>query len=284
MLSLETDTLTRPREEASRLLSRQPEETAPAPTSATAQVLIETHDLTKRYSGASLVLDRLALTIRDGETVALIGSNGTGKSTLLKVLVGLREFDDGAISIFGERFSRKATGSQQQTIRRGIGFVFQQHGLVRRHSALTNVVQGMMGSAGGWRAIHQATAPREWRDSALEALRRVGLEDKVMSRADELSGGQSQRVAIARALVRKPRLFIADEPAASLDPATGREVMQTFADIAADRGTTLLFTTHDMEHALNYANRVIALKKGRIFLDAACRDLGMADLEGVFRG
>lgn len=256
----------------------------PAPVAPVTPILIETASLSKRYRDAPPVLVEVDIAVREGETVALVGSNGAGKSTLLKIMVGLREFEGGAVSIFGERFSGRATRAQQIAIRRGIGFVFQQHGLVRRHSALTNVVQGMLGAVGGWRAIHQATAPAEWREAALAALDAVRLSEKAGARADQLSGGQSQRVAIARALVRKPRLLIADEPAASLDPAAGHEVMQTFADIAAQRGTTLLFTTHDMEHALAYARRVIALKDGRVFLDAESRDLRPTDLEAVFRG
>jgi phosphonate transport system ATP-binding protein len=279
MPSSATDAIERPQERPAAIL----ESLRPAPSTARAPVLIETAALTKRYAGGQPVLDRVDLTIRKGETVALVGANGAGKSTLLKVVVGLREFESGTVSIFGERFSCRASRAQQGAIRRGIGFVFQQHGLVRRHSALTNVVQGMLGSAGGWRAIHQAVAPAAWREAALAALEAVHLADKAVARADRLSGGQSQRVAIARALVRQPKLLIADEPAASLDPLAGHEVMRTFADIAEERGTTLVFTSHDMEHALAYSRRVIALKGGRIFLDAESRDLRTNDLEAVFR-
>nr|WP_292768792.1 ATP-binding cassette domain-containing protein [Mesorhizobium sp.] len=254
----------------------------PPPTRVAA--LIETSGLVQRYAGASPVLDRIDLTVREGDTVALIGSNGAGKSTLLKTLVGINAIDEGSVSIFGERFERRPGPGQMAAIRRQIGFVFQHHGLVRRQTALTNVVQGMLGMPGGWRAWHQAIAPAEWRDRAMGALSAVRLADKVQSRADRLSGGQAQRVAIARALVRGPRLLIADEPAASLDPASGHDVMRTFVEIAESTGTTLVFTSHDMEHALSYARRVIALKAGRVFLDAETRDLRPHDLEPVFRG
>ncbi|MEQ1943663.1 ATP-binding cassette domain-containing protein [Mesorhizobium sp. VNQ89] len=258
------------------------ESLCPPPTRVAA--LIETRDLVQRYAGASPVLDRIDLTIREGDTVALIGSNGAGKSTLLKTLVGLNAIDAGSVTIFGERFERRPGRSHMAAIRRQIGFVFQHHGLVRRQTALTNVVQGMLGMPGGWRAWHHAIAPAEWRDRAVGALSAVRLADKAQSRADRLSGGQAQRVAIARALVRQPRLLIADEPAASLDPATGHDVMRTFLEIAESTGTTLVFTSHDMEHALSYARRVIALKGGRVFLDAESRDLRAHDLEPVFRG
>ena len=248
------------------------------------ECLISTDGLVKAYGAQRPVLNDVCVTIREGETVALIGANGAGKSTLLKTLVGLHDLDAGSVTIFGERFTRRPGRSQKAVIRSQIGFVFQNHGLVRRLSALSNVVHGKLGLKGGWRAWHDAIAPQSWRDEATAALEALGLSNKALSRADQLSGGQAQRVAIARALVRKPRLFIADEPAASLDPAAGHDVMRAFADIAEQTGTTLVYTTHDMEHALSYARRVIALKDGRVFLDAQSRDLSKRDLEKVFHG
>ncbi|MEW9807449.1 phosphonate ABC transporter ATP-binding protein [Mesorhizobium sp. ZMM04-5] len=237
----------------------------------------------QRYAGTSVVLDHVDLTVREGDTVALIGANGAGKSTLLKTLIGLNAVDAGSVTIFGERFHNRPSRMQTGAIRSQLGFVFQHHGLVRRQTALTNVVQGMLGVAGGWRAVHQSIAPAEWRERAMQALAEVRLADKAQSRADRLSGGQAQRVAIARALIRRPRLLIADEPAASLDPAAGHDVMRTFVDVAGATGTTLVFTTHDMDHALAYARRVVALKAGRVLLDAESRDLRPTDLEKVYR-
>lgn len=237
------------------------------------------------YAGVpALVLDRIDLTVREGDTVALIGANGAGKSTLLKALIGLATADAGDITILGERFERRPDRAQKATIRSQIGFVFQHHGLVRRQTALTNVIHGMLGMRGGWRAWHQAIAPTAWREEAIAALCTVRLADKATARADRLSGGQAQRVAIARALMRRPRLLIADEPAASLDPAAGHDVMRSFAEISDRTGTTLVFTTHDMDHALTYARRVVALKAGRVFLDAKSSDLNRSSLEAVFHG
>lgn len=255
------------------------------PPSPAATALIETRGLVQRYHGAAApVLDRIDLTVRDGDAVALIGANGAGKSTLLKTLIGLAAADAGEVTILGERFERQPGRAQKAAIRSQIGFVFQHHGLVRRQTALTNVIHGMLGTRGGWRALHQAIAPAAWREEAISALGAVRLAEKALARADRLSGGQAQRVAIARALMRRPRLLIADEPAASLDPAAGHDVMRTFADISERTGTTLVFTTHDMEHALAYARRVVALKAGRVFLDAESRDLRPRDLEAVFDG
>lgn len=257
------------------------EELRPAPA-ARGECLIATEGLCVSYGGGGRVIDTVSLSIREGETVALVGHNGAGKSTLLKALIGLRASDGGDIDILGETFSQRPDARQRAAIRRQVGFVFQQHGLVMRLSALSNVIQGRLGQPGAWRAWHQALAPGAWRDDAMAALEAVRLAHKATARADRLSGGQAQRVAIARALVAKPRLFIADEPAASLDPAAGHDVMRTFADIAEKTRTTLVYTTHDMDHALSYARRVVGLRHGRVCLDAESRDLRPRDLESIF--
>lgn len=116
----------------------------------------------------------------------------------------------------------------------------------------------------------------------MQVLAEVRLADKARARADELSGGQAQRVAIARALIRKPKLLIADEPAASLDPAAGRDIMQIFSDLAREHGITLVYTTHDMQHALDYSDRIVALKGGRVFFDLPTSAVSLRDVDGVF--
>lgn len=245
--------------------------------------VISASGVRKSYSRGPVVLAGISLKIAAGETVALIGANGSGKSTLLKCLAGVHLPDSGEIEVFGRRFGPRATRATLAAIRRETGFVFQNHGLVRRLSVLSNVVQGRLGQGASWRVVHQALAPASVRAEAMAALDTVGLAAKAGSRADALSGGQAQRVAIARALVRKPRLLIADEPAASLDPVAGQDVMQAFADIAANGSTTLLFTTHDLDHALAYARRIVALKGGGIVLDAPAADLRRADLAGIYQ-
>lgn len=244
--------------------------------------LIRVDNLQKNYSGSSQVLNGVSTTINAGERVALIGSNGAGKSTLLKCLVGIHDNSGGEVTVFNETFGRKPDNRQLKKVRSHIGFVFQAHGLVKRLSALSNVVHGLLGQSGSWRAFNQATAREDWRHRALEALKSVNLRDKAMDRVDQLSGGQAQRFAIARALVRKPQLMIADEPAASLDPVAGHEVMQQFADLTKESGITLVFTSHDMDHALKYADRIVALKCGKIEIDAPASKLCEADLAGVF--
>lgn len=245
--------------------------------------LIATHELYKTFPGGLAALRDISLEIAEGETVALIGANGAGKSTLLKTLVGLVPLSGGTLSALGVPLSRARPG-ERAAVRRRIGFVFQNHGLVGRLSVLTNVVHGWLGHRGGWRAVHQATAPAEARRRALSALTDVRLGDKARARVDQLSGGQSQRVAIARAMMRTPELLIADEPTASLDPAAGHEVMRRFVDLARARGLTLIFTTHDMDHALRYADRVVALKGGALAFDRPSAGVDEATLAALFDG
>lgn len=246
------------------------------------QEIIQTSGLTKSYINGQPVFTGLDLKIRAQERVALIGANGSGKSTLLKCLIGLIPGSEGSISTLGISFSKSPTSTQSRQLRSKIGFVFQYHGLVKRLSVLSNVVHGMLGQPGSWRASLQMTAPSQWREAAMEALTAVNLQDKAMSRADTLSGGQQQRVAIARALVRKPQLIIADEPAASLDPSAGKDVMDLFSGLAQQHGITLLYTSHDMEHALTFSDRIIALKTGNIHFDKPSRNVTQEMLAGVF--
>lgn len=261
-----------------------PRSDSPRPKFVKTTSLISAQKLTKQYGAAQAVFSNLDINISEGETVALIGSNGAGKSTLLKCLIGLLPHSGGQVSVLDETFSGRPQAAQARRIRSDIGFVFQKHCLVSRATALTNVVHGMLGRAGSWRGWHQAIASPAWRQSAMEALDSVNLVHKANERVDQLSGGQAQRVAIARALVRKPKLFIADEPAASLDPKSGHDVMQRFVNLSKKNNITLMFTSHDMQHALQYADRVIALKNGSIFLDQKSDDLTAQDLKGVFSG
>ncbi|MEL6315016.1 MAG: ATP-binding cassette domain-containing protein [Pseudomonadota bacterium] len=241
-------------------------------------------DLKKAYKGNSLIIDGVNLCIRHGERVALIGSNGSGKSTLLKCLIALHPITGGKIKVMGETFTGSQSARAMSRVRRKTGFVFQNHCLVRRRSVLSNVIHGMLGQPGSWRAFSQSIAPKAWREAAMAALDEVNLAEYAEYRADALSGGQQQRVAIARALVRQPQILIADEPAASLDPVSGRDVMALFARLCRDRGITLLYTTHDMDHAREFSDRTLALRNGRIFIDRPSVDITARDLQETFDG
>ncbi|MGF1502908.1 MAG: phosphonate ABC transporter ATP-binding protein [Paracoccaceae bacterium] len=239
--------------------------------------------LAKSY-GAAAVFEGLSFSVAPGTRLALIGPNGAGKSTLLRCLIGLVPPSGGEIEVLGERFGAALPAAQRARLRQQTGFVFQKHGLVARLSVLSNVCHGLLGAPGSWRGFAQSVAPASWRARAMEALDAVGLADRAMDRADALSGGQSQRVAIARALVRRPRLILADEPAASLDPAAGEAVMALFSDLARAHGITLVYTSHDMAHAVDYSDRVLALRARRIALDRPSAAVDAATLTEIFDG
>jgi phosphonate transport system ATP-binding protein len=242
---------------------------------------LEVSGLAKSYTPGSDVFADVGFSLRPGEAVALIGANGAGKSTLLRCCVRLIEPTAGSVRLLGTDV-RSATPRALRRLRAEVGFVFQRHNLVPRLSALSNVVHGALGRRGGPAYWSQACAPEAVRERALECLGQVGLADLTRRRADRLSGGQSQRVAIARALMQKARLMMADEPVASLDPVAGEEVMELFVSLMRRDGLTLLFTSHNLEHALRYADRVIGLQGGRLALDAPARDLRAAELRGLY--
>ena len=255
---------------------------AAAAASSAGGTLTRAAGLRKSYDGRTMVLDGVDLAVMDGERMALIGANGSGKSTLLKCLIGLHDISGGSVETLGERFSRAPSARQRARLRRRTGFVFQKHCLVRRRSVLSNVIHGLLGESGSWRGFCHATAPADWRYRAMAALEEVRLADKAMARADALSGGQQQRVAIARALVRRPRLLIADEPAASLDPVSGRKVMELFVQLCEEHRITVVFTSHDMKHAAEFATCTVALKMGRVLFHKRSGEVGDADLQATF--
>lgn len=239
---------------------------------------LSVRDLAVAYGEAPPVFSGVAFTVGRGEQVALIGANGAGKSTLLKCCLGLVRPVAGEVALFGERV--EARGSR--AIRGGIGFVAQKHNLVPRLSVLSNVVHGTLAEASGPRRWLHGLAPKAVRERALAALDMVGLGDYALRRADALSGGQSQRVAIARALVAAPRLMLADEPAASLDPTAGEEVMEVFSRVSRETGTTLVFTTHHLDHATRFAGRVIGLAGGRLALDMPSSALAPDSIRHIY--
>ncbi len=238
---------------------------------------LQVRGLTKAFKKGEPVIDRLDFVVRQRESVALIGSNGAGKSTALRAALRLIEPDEGDVRLFDTPLMGASARVLRQT-RANVGFVFQKHNLVPRVSALTNVVHGYLGRQGGVRGWSQALAPQATRDQAFVCLERVGLAAHAAKRADQLSGGQSQRVAIARALMAEPKMIVADEPVASLDPIAGEEVMALFAELVREEGITVLFTSHNVEHALAFSDRVLALKAGKLVLDAPSHDLQANEL------
>jgi phosphonate transport system ATP-binding protein len=243
-------------------------------------VAISIRKLCKSFVPGRCVFSDVSFDVGMGSIVALIGANGAGKSTLLRCLPQLINADSGDIEIFGKRAN--GVRSDTKATRSRIGFVFQKHNLVGRLSALTNVVHGAQARGAGFRAWSQALATQGLREEALHCLERVGLAQVAGQRADSLSGGQSQRVAIARALMQRPDIVLADEPAASLDPQAGEEVMQLFVALMRQEKKTVVFTSHNLIHALQYADRVIAIGHGGIQLDAPTQGLSEQDLRILY--
>jgi phosphonate transport system ATP-binding protein len=239
--------------------------------------------------GSRQVLFDLSLTIERGEMVALIGSSGSGKSTLLRHLSGLthgdgdaRREDASRVDVLGNNIQRG--GRLHRSVRRyrsGIGYIFQQFNLVGRMSVMNNVLIGALGRIPRWRGVCGWFSSAE-REQALQALERVGMAEYAERRASTLSGGQQQRVAIARALTQRAEIILADEPVASLDPESARNVMELLSEINAQDRTTVLVSLHQVEYARCYCARTVALKQGRIHYDGPTRALDDAYLARLY--
>ena len=255
--------------------------TAPQRAGADPVRVLEVANAAKSFPGGKTVLNGVSFAVARGDSVALLGANGAGKSTLLRCCLRLIEPDSGVFRILGRDIGA-LRGGELRALRARVGFVFQRHNLVPRLCALTNVLHGAMARGAGAAAWFQSLAPEKLRREAMANLARVGLADCALSRADRLSGGQSQRVAIARALMQRAEMVFADEPVASLDPGAGEDVMTLFRRLNRDDGLTFVFTTHNIAHALAYATRVVALKDGRVAIDAPARDLDPAALRAFY--
>ncbi len=215
------------------------------------------------YANGVRALSDVNIEVREGEFLVIIGLSGSGKSTLLRCIGRLLKPTSGEIRILGE----PVVG-----IRRDVAMIFQNFNLVPRLSALTNVLTGRLAYTGLWRSITRWFKSEDI-EKALAALKLVGLEEKANARADQLSGGQQQRVAIARALNQNPRLLLADEPVASLDPATSHAVMDYLRKANKELGITVVCNLHFLSLVREYASRVIALKDGKIVFEGSPQEI-----------
>ncbi len=244
---------------------------------------IEIHHISKSF-GKRQALQRVSLRISPGEMVALIGPSGSGKSTLLRHIAGLvgGDRDSGAIRLFGKKVQRRGVVSRHiRTIRSEVGFIFQQFNLVGRLPLLTNVMTGTLSRVGTLRSL-LGIFPREEKSRAMAALQCVGLAEYAAQRASTLSGGQQQRAAIARAMQQRARIILADEPIASLDPESARIVMELLQCMNRDEGVTVLVSLHQVQFALQYCPRSIAMKEGRVVFDGPSCELTPAALRQIY--
>ncbi|RAK57489.1 phosphonate ABC transporter ATP-binding protein [Phenylobacterium deserti] len=234
--------------------------------------------------GSRRALDSVSLDVAKGEMIALIGPSGSGKSTLLRSISALQTIDGGAgrIEAFGAPVQENGRISGKvREARTRIGMIFQQFNLVGRLSLFTNVALGSLGRIDRARGLF-GRWPAETRQAAMAALQRVGVSDYAAQRANTLSGGQQQRGAIARALVQKAKVILADEPVASLDPVSARRVMDILRELNAKDGLTVVVTLHQVDYALRYCDRVVALKGGKMVYDGPATGLDRPKLIEIY--
>ena len=242
--------------------------------------ILSLRDVVMVYPNGTRALDGITLDVQRGEFLVLIGLSGSGKSTLLRCVNRLVTPTSGTVIFDGTDVTR-AKGSDLRRIRRRIGMIFQQFNLVRRTSVFSNVLSGRLGYRSTWRTI--ASRPdRSDVQAVFENIGRVGIANKAFSRADALSGGQQQRVGIARALMQKPELMLADEPVASLDPATSHSVMKYLEEINRKDGITVLCSLHFLSLARRYGTRVVALKAGQIAFDGRPGDIDEVRFKEIY--
>lgn len=244
---------------------------------------IQVAHLSKAFNKKQILHD-VSLDIPQGAMVALIGPSGSGKSTLLRHLSGLTPSDKSNSSVLALGHTVQAQGVVNQQVRRlraDIGYVFQQFNLVGRLTVLQNVLLGCLGRMSRWRGSFGLFNTEE-KERALKALERVGLLEHAYSRASTLSGGQQQRVAIARTLCQQAEIILADEPIASLDPESARNVMEILADINQRDGKTVIVTLHQVDYAMKYCRHAIALKSGKKYFDGPIENLNSKMLNELY--
>ena len=236
--------------------------------------------LSKRYAKGDKALDDVSLSIPAGEVVGLIGPSGAGKSTLIRCVNRLVEPTSGSIRL-GDTEITRLGGAGLRRARRRMGMIFQEYALVERLTVMENVLSGRLGYVGFGRAFLRRF-PQADVDRAFAVLDRVGLMDHLDKRADELSGGQRQRVGIARALVQEPDILLVDEPTASLDPKTSRQIMRLIVEVCAERRLAAIVNIHDVALAQMFVQRIIGLKAGRIVFDGPPEALNTAALTAIY--
>ncbi|MCS6891588.1 MAG: phosphonate ABC transporter ATP-binding protein [Rhodovarius sp.] len=245
-----------------------------------AEPLLVLTGLTKRYPTGDLALDGVDLAVPRGQVMALIGPSGAGKSTLIRCVNRLVEPTAGSVRLEGQELTRLSRAALRRA-RRRMGMIFQEYALVERLSVMENVLSGRLGYVGFWQAWFRRF-PRRDIEQAFRLLDRVGLAHMADKRADALSGGQRQRVGILRALMQEPALLLVDEPTASLDPKTSRQIMRLIVELCEERGLAAIINIHDVGLAQEFARRIVGLRAGRIVFDGPPEALDAAVLTAIY--
>ena len=243
--------------------------------------MIEFKHVNKKYPNGFEALNDIDLTIGQGEFVAIIGLSGAGKSTLIRTINRMHDITNGTLTVDGTDVMQ-LHGKSLRAFRRRIGMIFQSFNLVTRTTVIKNVLTAFVPELPWWRAALGIFTKAE-KTAALEALDKVGILDKAFVRADQLSGGQQQRVALARTLAQNPQIILADEPVASLDPVTAKQVMDDFQRINRDMRITILINIHHVDLALQYATRVIGIRAGRVVYDGPAGEVDGAVLDAIYQ-
>ena len=233
--------------------------------------MLEIKQLVKKYPTGDLAINGVDLKVEKGQVMALIGPSGAGKSTLIRCVNRLENPTSGEIWLNGENIVKMRSGKLRRA-RRNMGMIFQEYALVERLTVMENVLSGRLGYVGFWRSFLRKF-PQSDINAAFGLLEKVGLDTMVNKRADELSGGQRQRVGIARALIQKPDILLVDEPTASLDPKTSRQIMRLITELCEENQLTAIINIHDVALAQMYAERIVGLREGSIVYDGPPDDL-----------
>jgi phosphonate transport system ATP-binding protein len=244
--------------------------------------MLRVTDLRKTYPTGDEALRGVTVSVEGSETVAMIGPSGAGKSTFIRCVNRLTEPSGGEIHL--DETELTALGDDAlRSARRDIGMIFQEYNLVERLTVMENVLTGRLGYVSAWKAFRRSFPPEDV-ERAYEILERVGLDDMENKRVDELSGGQRQRVGIARAVIQQPKILLVDEPTSSLDPETSNTVMRLLTDIAAEREVPVLINIHEVDLALEHADRIVGLHDGELVFEGTPDDLDERGLDQVYRG
>ncbi len=244
--------------------------------------MISFDHVSKVYPNGTVGIEDVTLNIEQGEFVAIIGLSGAGKSTLLRSINRMHDITSGTLTV-DDQDVMALKGKELRRFRRNIGMIFQSFNLVTRTTVIRNVLTARVPDMPLWRAI-LGSFKKEDKIFALECLDKVGILDKAYVRADQLSGGQQQRVALARTLAQDPKIILADEPVASLDPVTAKQVMEDFVRINQEMNITILINIHHVELALTYAKRVIGIRAGKVVYDGPAENVDQEILDEIYEG